>query len=116
MSAPVQLPVTLDRANRKKDRSCTVSFTTNRELTTDEFMELDKRAQESGWMLFAANELQPEDIPTHDADAPEQRSKGQRMRAVWFLKWKKRGIEEPFESWFTRQFETWMERWREELD
>src|SRR4051812_7532194 len=41
MSAPIQLPATLDRSNRKKDRSCSVTFTTNRELTTAEFMELD---------------------------------------------------------------------------
>jgi len=116
MSNPIQLPVTLDRSNRKKDRSCSITFTTNRELSTDEYMELDKRAQLSGWMLFAENELQPEEIPTHDADAPERKSKGSRMRSVWYLKWRKRDIEEPFESWYTRQFDGWMERWKEELD
>src|SRR4051794_20830969 len=105
MSAPIRLPVTLDAATRRKDRSVTIRATTNLEIPTDEYAEIDRLVQQSGWLLFSPNELEDADVPTEDAPSPEEKPKGQRLRAVRYLIWKKRGIEEPFEAWYTRWFE-----------
>src|SRR5215208_520430 len=63
-----QLPVTFDAANRKKDKSVTLRFTTNLELSTEEYMVLDRLIQHSGWLVYADNEIQPSDVPDVPAD------------------------------------------------
>lgn len=111
-----QLPVTMDTANRKKDKSVSLKFTTNTELTTAEYMVLDAALQRSGWLLFADNELQDGDIPDEPAREREGKSKGQRLRAVFFLLWKKSGTDEAFDPWFDRKFETLLDYYKEKLD
>jgi hypothetical protein len=46
-----QVPVTFDSANRKKDKSVGLRFTTNLEIPTDEYMVLDRLLQHSGWLI-----------------------------------------------------------------
>lgn len=111
----IHVPVTLDSANRRKDRSVRLAATTSREIANDEFAVMDTFVGTTGWLVYAENELDDRDVPPEDAPALERRSKGQRMRAIWFLKWQRRGIEEPFDSWYDRLFERWMESWKEEL-
>ena len=57
----IQVPVTLDSANRKKDRSVKFAFTTTREITTDEFLIVDTYHQSAGWLLFKENEFKEEE-------------------------------------------------------
>lgn len=111
----ILLPVTLDSANRKKDRSVSLKLTTNFEISNPDFSTLDTLAQTIGWMRYRSNE-QPEGLPEEPATSNDRKSKAQRQRAVWFLKWKKRSIEEPFDSWYDRQFEAILDKWKEELD
>ena len=110
MSAPIQVAVTLDSATRKKDRSVTLKFTTNAEVTSPDYMQMDSRVLAEGWLLFSANELQEADVPIDQAESRNGKSKGHRLRAVYFLIWKKRQIDEPFDPWFDRQFERYMDR------
>lgn len=112
----IRVPVTLDSANRRKDRSVRLAATTNLEIDNADFAEMDLHVGTTGWLIYAQNELDLTDVPPEDAMAIERKSKGQRMRAVWFLKHKRRGIEEPFEQWYDRHFERWMATWREELE
>jgi hypothetical protein len=55
--AVVQIPVTLDAANRRKDRSVSLRFSSTQELGTADFAELDRLTPSSRWLLFAQNEL-----------------------------------------------------------
>ena len=55
--AVVQIPVTLDAANRRKDRSASLRFSSTQELGTADFAELDRLTPSGGWLLFAQNEL-----------------------------------------------------------
>ena len=113
---PVQFPATLTSAKRHADKSVSWTHRSNFEMTTEDFAEIDRLLGTAGWASFAPNELQTSDIPQEPAATPEGKSKAQRMRAVWFLIWKKRGVDEPFDVWYDRKFEGWMEHWKEELD
>ncbi len=110
------LPVTFDSANRKRDKSVSVRFTSSLEVSTEDFMELDRLLQQEGWLIFSPNELKPEDVPDTDAPTREGKSKGSRLRAVHFLIWQKLGIDEPFDPWYDRRFEQIMDKHKEKLD
>jgi hypothetical protein len=80
-----QVPVTFDAANRKKDKSVSLRFTTNLELPTDEYMLLDRLIQHSGWLVYSDNEIQPSEVPDVSADeAYGKMSPSQETR--WLLK------------------------------
>ncbi len=112
----ITVPCTFDRAPRKKDKSVALSFTTNLEINTADYMEMDRLLQAEGWLLFSPSELQEADIPTEAAQSREGKPKGQRLRAVRYLIWKKRGIDEPFEVWYDRWFESLMETQKGQLE
>ena len=100
----VTLPVTLDAANRKKDRSVSLRFTTNLEVDTPDYMKLDQLAGQSGWVLFAPNTLDITDIP--EGDAPSDLKKpSQRLKAVLYLLWKESDQSEEFDFYYRRQIE-----------
>jgi hypothetical protein len=63
-----QIPVTFDSANRRRDKSVRLAFTTNLEIPTDEYMIMDGLIQNTGWLVWSSNELQPSDIPDVPAD------------------------------------------------
>lgn len=116
MRKTIQIPVTFDRAARKKDKSVSMSFTSNLEVTTGDFMLMDELLQSEGWLLFSTNELQEADIPAEQAQSREGKTKGQRLRAIHFLIWQKLHIDEPFDAWYDRQFERVMDKLKERLD
>jgi hypothetical protein len=104
--AVVQIPVTLDSANRRKDRSVSLRFSSTLELGTADFAELDRLTPSSGWLLFAQNEFDEGDVPHEDAPDDGKRP-SQRLRAVLFIWWRQNTDQsEPFQ----RFYESWMER------
>lgn len=110
------VPVTLDSVARKKDHGVSIRLTSNEEIDNKDFSYWDTFVGHAGHFIFFENELVAEDIPLEDAPTREGKSKGQRMRAVWFLVWKKRNVEEPFDTWYDKRFESLMDKWKEELD
>jgi hypothetical protein len=104
--AVVQIPVTLDSANRRKDRSVSLRFSSTQELGTADFAELDRLTPSSGWLLFAQNEFDEGDVPHEDAPDDGKRP-SQRLRAVLFIWWHQNTDQsEPFQ----RFYERWMEK------
>jgi hypothetical protein len=98
--------VTLDAANRRKDRSVSLRFSSTQELGTADFAELDRLTPSSGWLLFAQNEFDEGDVPHEDAPDDGKRP-SQRLRAVLFIWWRQNTDEsEPFQ----RFYERWMEK------
>lgn len=79
MGAPITIPVTFDSANRRKDKSVRLMFSTNLEIATDDYAEMDRHIQEAGWLLFSPNEMQVKDIPADDAPLDT----GQKKPSVW---------------------------------
>ncbi len=72
-SNPIQVSVTFDSANRRKDRSVKCTFTTNLELSTDDYAQMDRLVHQAGWLLFSPNELQLPDVPSEDAPSDFKR-------------------------------------------
>lgn len=86
MPRTIQVPATLDSAVRKKDRSVKFTFTTMREISTDEYMVMDSYYQSAGHLLFRENEFREEDIPQEDVETDIAKSQSTQLRdALWIL-------------------------------
>lgn len=115
MSAPITIACTFDTATRRKDRTIRLGFSSNLEVSTDDYMAMDRQLLTAGWLLWSPNELRLEDIPTKDAPTEQRKSKGQRLRAVYYLWWRKLNPDEDFETWYDRAFEKIMDQIKEKL-
>ena len=82
------LQVALDRANRKKDKSVSLTFITELEQSSAEFMEIDGNLDKHGVIYFKTNgkltEEEVEQIDKVDVQA-EGKTKSQRLRNVLFV-------------------------------
>lgn len=88
MSNPriIEIPATLEAANRKADRSASLRFNTLREVTTDELMVMDTYFQNAGHLLFRENAFKEEEIPTEDVETDTEKSQSVQVRdALWVL-------------------------------
>ncbi len=116
MGDSILLPVTLDSANRKKDKSVALKFTTNFEITTPDFAQIDLLVQSIGWLKYRDNKV-PEEMPKEDAAGKEGKSKLQRLRAVHYLYWRDHTDQsELFNGWWDRKFEQLLDKYKERLD
>jgi hypothetical protein len=82
------IQVTLDRANRKKDKSVSLSFITQLEQSSEEFMKIDSLLNDSGVLFFKSNgTLTKEEIKELEnvEIEVEGKSKSQRLRNVMFI-------------------------------
>jgi hypothetical protein len=82
----ITIPCTLDRYNRKKDRSVTLSFTSLLEISNEDFSIIDTFHQQSGNLLFRRNAFTNEDIPQEDVETDVAKSQSTQIRdALWVL-------------------------------
>lgn len=80
--------VTLDRASRKKDKSVSLTFITQTEQTSEQFMEIDSLLNDSGTLFFKSNgNLTTEEVKALDGVEMEVegKTKSQRLRNVLFV-------------------------------
>ncbi len=115
----IQVPVTLDTANRKKDKSVKFAFTTMREITTDEYMIMDSFHQSAGWLVFKENEIMSEDIPEEEVETDIEKSMSQQVRdALWVL-YKAQGYDptdrETWNTFYKQKQRVWKNRILEEV-
>lgn len=83
--------VTFDRANRKKDKSVSMTFITQLEQSTDDFMQIDKILNDSGVLYFkSGGNLTIEEVKSlEDTEIEvEGKTKSQRLRNVLYIFWK----------------------------
>jgi hypothetical protein len=113
----IQLPVTMDTANRRRDRSVSLRFTTNLEVPTEAFAELDRHVNQSGWLLFKENAFDLIDVPKEDAPAEFQKKPSVRLRGVLYRVWEQTTDQtEDFDSvWYPRKMEQIIDRFKEFL-
>ena len=112
----LQIAVTFDTANRKKDRSVSLKFTTNEEIANAAFAGMDLEVGTTGWLLYSPNELTPDDIPEEQAPDRDSKPFAQRLRAVKYLQWLKGDQSEPFEIKWSRYKESVLEMEKGKLD
>jgi hypothetical protein len=95
-----QVPVSFDSANRRKDRSIRMSFSSLFEMNTEDYMEIDKQLQQSGWLVFASKAVNDVDIPDEDFDNDISKSQSTQIRdALWVLYRAKGNKSEDKEAW-----------------
>lgn len=100
-----------------KDGSATLSFTTGQEISDDKTMYLLNagRRDELGWLLWAPNEVQVEDIPKEQAEE-NQKTSGQRLRATIFVWWQQQGGQGDFEVFYREKMEKLIDMVKSKLD
>jgi len=115
----IELPVTLDRSGRKKDRSVTLAFTTLFEVSNDDFAVIDTFHQEAGHLLFRRNAFTNEDIPDEDVETDVSKSQSTQIRdALWVLYKAKGGKTEEKDQWnifYRKQMQLFKARILEEV-
>ena len=80
--------VTLDKATRKKDKSVSITFITELEQSSSEFMEIDSNLDKHGVIYFKSNGKltaeEKDEIDNVEIHA-EGKTKSQRLRSVLFI-------------------------------
>lgn len=120
--------VTLDRCNRKKDKSVSMTFITQLEQSPEELMEIDKLLSDSGVLYFKSNgNLTAQEIKELDGAEieVEGKSKSQRLRNVIFIEWKQKKdgllelreneVIDDFNSYYSHEMEIIMEHKKSKL-
>lgn len=111
----IQVAATFDSSNRRKDRSVRLSFSTNLETSTEDYAEMDRLAQQSGWLLFSPNELAVSDVPKEDAPSDLKRP-SVRLRGVLYRIWDlNTDRSEPFEQFYQRSVEKIIDKLKDQL-
>ena len=82
------IQVTLDRANRKKDKAVSLTFVTQLEQTSEEFMKVDSLLGDSGVLYFKSNgNLTAEEVKELEGVEieVEGKTKSQRLRNTLYV-------------------------------
>src|SRR6185369_13169542 len=86
----ILLPATINPPRLRKDGSASVSFDT-RELNAEEIFSIMSLRHAEGWLCFAPNTEDAEEVPEEKAEIDEK-SASQRLRNVIFV-WYKQEVE-----------------------
>lgn len=109
---------TLDRASRKKDRSVSITFTTDTEQSSEQFIELDELLSHSGVLYFKSNgQLTKEELNALDSAEIENegKSKSQRLRSVLFVLHKETNNPMEFSDYYAQQLEKIILHYRDQI-
>lgn len=116
--------VTLDRASRKKDRSVSLTFVTQLEQSSKDFMEIDELINSNGVIYFKSEgKLTDEEINEIDSVKieVEGKSKSQRLRNVLYIYHKEQNITDKkdlhydFKDFYALEMEKIIEHYKKKL-
>lgn len=116
MSRIIQVPVTLDSATRRKDRSVRLSFTTTQEIPTDQFTVMDSYHQSLGWLLFKEDQFNEADVPKDDVGG-DLKTPSQRLRNVLYVyHMQADGDASKFRAFYEATIQKYIDRVKENLE
>jgi|TARA_Y100000310_G_scaffold167497_1_gene167261 hypothetical protein len=112
--------VTLDRASRRKDKSVSLTFITQTEQSSEEFMEIDNALGDSGVLYFKPNgQLTTEEVKELDnvEIEVEGKTKSQRLRNVLYVLWGN-GVasDDDFNNFYSNEMEKIIQHYKDKLD
>jgi hypothetical protein len=110
--------VTLDRANRRKDKSVTLTFTTQLEESSEGFMEVDKLLGSSGVLYFKdSGVLTTEEVKELDnvEIEVEGKTKSQRLRNVLYVYHQQTNPDLNFPDFYSQKMEEIIEHYKSKL-
>ena len=109
--------VTLNKANRLKDRSITLNFVTALEQDSEEFMEIDKSIGQHGDLYFKEDgtltQKEIEEIDKTDIEVVGK-TKSQRLRAVIAVYAKQQGLD--VNEYYSKTMETLIQEVKDNLE
>lgn len=112
--------VTLNKANRLKDKSVSMQFITSLEQSPDEFMELDKLLDKQGVIYFsetAISDEQKKEIDNVNVKPLEGKSASQRLRAVMYVLFQQDGgTYDNFKDFYENRMELIIQQIKNKLD
>ena len=110
--------VTLNRANRKADRSVSMTFTTQLEESSEGFMEIDTILNQNGILYFKpSGELTQQEIDEIEKSniEVEGKSKSQRLRNVLYRLWEQEETKVNFNDFYSQRMESLIEQIKDRL-
>ena len=114
--AIVKVSAILDGVRSLKDRGLKVTFETQ-ELSPEAAASLMGLCNSLGWLVFAPEEEKEITIPDEPPQAfKNEKTQGQRLRAVLFVWWKQLGGEGDFEPFYRAKMEQFIEHIKNKLD
>jgi hypothetical protein len=84
----LKIPAILDRTNRKKDRSYSLTFVSDLEIGKKDRELIDDLWQQTGWLIFATNDFEEVEVPNKKAEREDGKSYSERFRNVLFVYYK----------------------------
>ena len=114
--------VTLDRANRKKDKSVSLTFVTQLEQSSSQFMEIDEKIGDAGVLFFKPNgNLTKEEIKELENTEieVEGKSKSQRLRSVLYVYFEQNfttSTNANFNEFYASEMERIIEHYKSKLE
>lgn len=102
----LKIPACLDRYNRKKDRSYSLTFITSLEVEKKQRDAIDELWQQEGWLIFAPNKVKEIEVPKEEAKVKDT-SPTQKLISRMYVYWqqKKKETNPSFSVWMESQFE-----------
>jgi len=111
--------VTLDRINRKKDRSISMTFITQLEQSSIDLMQIDELVNDSGVIYFksSGNLTQEEITELENVEVEvEGKTKSQRLRNVLYIYHKQTKSDKSFNDFYADEMERIIKHFRNKLD
>jgi len=109
--------VTLDRSSRKKDKSVSLTFVTDLEQSSEDFMEIDKALDTGGILYYKPNgvltQVEVDEIDNTDIEL-EGKTKSQRLRNVLFV-YNKQNECKDFKDFYALEMERIIEHYKSKL-
>ena len=112
------IQVTLDRSNRRKDKSVSLTFITQLEQSSEEFMKIDSLLGDSGVMHFkSSGNLTTEEVKALDSVEieVEGKTKSQRLRNVLYVLNKQENNGD-FKNFYADEMERIIEHYKGKLN
>lgn len=110
-----QLPAIFNKITSRADGSYKLEFE-SRELSGADATVLLGMLRQEGWLLFAPNKIQEQDIPDEKADAmTNQKTQAQRLRAVIYKIWEGAGSSSSFETYYQSYMERIIDQLKERI-
>lgn len=108
-----QVPAILDGVTPRKDGGVSLRFVTN-EVSKEQKVSLMEFYQSFGWLQFSDQAIHtvPKEAPTREAGV---KTPSQRLRASLFVLWQERYADQPFDPWYEKQMEKFINKVKEEL-
>ena len=111
--------VILDRANRRKDRSVSLTFITDLEQSSDEFKSIDELLNTNGIIYFKPSgtltQKEVDEIDSSDLEV-EGKTKSQRLRNVLYVMWEHIGSVDSFKDFYSNKMEEIIQHYKDKLD